>query len=564
MKARVARCVGYVWLVLLGVALIMTAAGAYVRSMQIQEYAFGCDPFGYLRMAQVSREATARGELPDYRLETPRTRLLIEFMQMQGIPHTAWGEVVAPHAHHYFPVAGHVAVQYPPGTGLLLAIFPRGEAVHGLNRVIICAFTAVGLLALIVAGWLRAWASAGCVIFALQFGLRILADMDATSYSINAMLVPILLSLTLVFLALVARSIAGKPRGSWALAFLAGVCFGFAVLVRLPVLFLLPGVLILLLGTSLRTLINPLVIAFALGVGLCGALPLLAHQHRVAGMWYLSTYSTLDNTSPSLSALDVTIPFYFEGGAGSKYNWALLVSVIGLAGIVLNRMGSIVGDRARIEWARIVLSVLVVWGISTAYFLTHRITIPYYQIPATFAVIVILALGGLTLEGQAKGKPRGVEPAESGRWRLLGHFSLALALLPGFVAIERAWPSRPRAPLSTNVPPRELHLPPDLAHEQAWIFADVQTGPLWYYARQPAFKVLFTDAPTRQLICRFIFERGEPLYAIKDCAEMQIILNELEQLGGRLESRGEMDGCPYYLVHWPKQGPARLIATTTR
>lgn len=563
MTARAARCIGYVWLLFLGVAFSISAAGAYVRSMQIQEYAFGCDPFGYLRMAQVSREAIAQRELPDYRLETPRTRLLIEFMQARGIAHTEWGEVVAPHAHHYFPNAGHVAVQYPPGTGLLLAIFPRGDAVHGLNRAIICAFTAVGLLALIVAGWLRAWASAGCVIFALQFGLRILADMDATSYSINAVLVPILISLALVILAFVARSIAEKPRTSWALAFLGGACFGLALLVRLPVLFLLPGVLILLLGTNLRTLINPRVIAFALGLGLCGVLPLLAHQHRVAGAWYLSTYSSLDNTPPSLSALEATVPFYLEGGAGSKYDWVLLVSAIGLAGIVLKRADRTVGDRARIDWARIVLSVLVLWGISTAYFLTHRITIPYYQIPATFAAVVILALGGLVLEGQARGVVR-VEYAESRRWRYLCRLALAAALFPGFVAIERAWPSRPRAPLSTNVPPRELHIPADLAHDQAWIFADVQTGPLWYYAKQPAFKVLFTDAPTRQLICLFIFERGEPLYAIKDSAEMQVVLDEIEQMGGRLESRGELDRCPYYLVHWPQQGPARAAATITR
>jgi hypothetical protein len=529
--------------------------------MQIQEYAFGCDPFGYLRMAQVFREAAARGELPDYRLETPHTRLLIEFMQVRGIPHSAWGEVVAPHAHHYFPVAGHVAVQYPPGTGLLLALFPRGDAVHGLNRLVICAFMAVVLLTLIVAGRLRAWASAGCVIFALQFGLRILADMDATSYSINAMLVPILLSLAFVFLALVARSIAEKPRISWALAFLGGACFGFAVLVRLPVLFLFPGVLILLLGTSLRTVINPPVIAFALGVGLCGVLPLFAHQHRVAGMWYLSTYSSLDNTPPSLSALDATIPFYFEGGPGSQYNWILLVSVVGLAGIALTRAGSRVADRGRIVWVRIVLSVLVLWGISTAYFLTHRITIPYYQIPATFGAVVALALGGLVLEGQACAMTRGGECAGSRRGRFLCQIALAAALLPGFVAIERAWPARPRAPLSTNVPPRELHIPADLAHEGAWIFADVQTGPLWYYARRPAYKVLFTDAPTRQLICRFIFERGEPLYAIKDSAEMQLVLGELEQMGARLEAKGEMDGCPYYLAHWPQQGPARLPAT---
>jgi hypothetical protein len=530
--------------------------------MQITEYAFGCDPFGYLRMAQLNRQAAERRELPDYRLETPRTRLLIEFMKSQGVSYEAWGELVAPHAHHYFPRAEHVAVQYPPGTGLLLALFPQGKAVHGLNQAVIFVYLAVGLLALIVAGRRRAWASAGGVVLALQLGLRIVADIDATSYSINAMLVPMLFSVVLVFVAILARAVAEKSRISWIAAFLAGVCFGFAVIVRLPVLFLLPGMLILLLGTTWRKLISPALIAFGVGVALCGALPLLAHQQRVAGMWYLSTYSSLDNMPPSLSVLESTIPFYFEGGLGSRYNWFLVVTLVGFSGLVLSRACRESGPRAPIGWARLFLAVLVLWGVSTAYFLTHRITILYYQIPATFAAVLILALGAFTLELKARETGEAEQSGERGLCRLLRLLSMAVAFVPGLIALERAWPSRPRAPLSTDVPARQVVFPAELTDDRIWIFADMQTGPLWYYANQSSFKIRFTDPATRALVCRYVFERGEPLYVIRDCAEMQDVLEAIEQLGGILEPRGEADGCPYYLVHWPQRGPGQTPQPT--
>jgi hypothetical protein len=29
------------------------------------------------------------------------------------------------------------------------------------------------------------------------------------------------------------------------------------------------------------------------------------------------------------------------------------------------------------------------------------------------------------------------------------------------------------------------------------------------------------------------------------------VLDEIVQLGGTLEQRGEVDGYPYYLIHWP-------------
>src|SRR5262245_7454674 len=160
--------------------------------------------------------------------------------------------MVAPHAHHYFPRAGSVGVQYPPGTALMLALFPEGQAVAGLNRATIALFLVTGFLLLILAGRHQAWLSAGFVTLALHLGLLILGRVGTDSFSINAALAPLLLGFLCVFAALGLRSKPGGDRVAWIAAFAGGCLLGFAILIRLPTIFLVPGFLLLLWPPSWR------------------------------------------------------------------------------------------------------------------------------------------------------------------------------------------------------------------------------------------------------------------------------------------------------------------------
>src|SRR5882672_2379284 len=123
---RVRRFLELSWLAALGIALIISALMTERRTRQVEENPSYCDPFGYLQMAQDLRQAKAGGRTPQFSIESAHNRLLIEFMQSQKWPLPLWDEMVAPLAYHYFPAADHVAVQYPPGAGLLLAAFPEG------------------------------------------------------------------------------------------------------------------------------------------------------------------------------------------------------------------------------------------------------------------------------------------------------------------------------------------------------------------------------------------------------------------------------------------------------
>lgn len=240
------KWLGWLWIVLLAAALAMSGLSAARQLRKVQEFPHGCDPFGYLQMAQEVRRAARNNTLPQFALESEHTRLLINLLQSRRVQLPSWSEMIAPHAHHYFPQANHVGVQYPPGTGLTLALFPEGRAVSNLNRVLVGLLSGVGLALLILAGVRGAWMAAGFVTLTMQIGMEILMGIQDSSFSINAIIAPLLVSCLCLFAALRVQARKEKISRVRLWSFLAGLAFGFAVLDRLPVILLVPGFLLLL------------------------------------------------------------------------------------------------------------------------------------------------------------------------------------------------------------------------------------------------------------------------------------------------------------------------------
>lgn len=550
----IGRVLCYLWVTLLAFSFWATWRYSRHEALRTEEYAYACDPFGYLRMAKQIRSAFARGDRPQFKLESTQTRTLIDFMQQQQVPLPRWEEVVAPHAHHYFPHSGYVGVQYPPGTGLALALFPQGEAVYGLNRAVISVFALVGVAVLLVAAWKRAWASVALVVLALSLALLVLARMGEASLSINAVLAPVLFT---CLLCLAALRLEHGGRNRWALlcAFLAGLSLGFATLVRLPSILLLPGLVVLLWPGWRRLLgFTSLPLALFLGMAIGGIVPVVINQSDVAGAWYLSTYASVDAAAPTFASVKSNISFFLGSGPGSVDNWALLVAVAGFAGFVIvtrdagTKSDASGKDGQWLKWERIALAAATIWVISICYFLTHRITAPHYMVPSIFATVALLGFGAFALD-------LGTEKQFAPR-RVMSWVALLLILAPGVAVLSRAWPIRSKLPGHAQAfthPP--ILLPAELVDDKAWIWADLLTGPLWYYANKPAFKIQFTDEQTRALIFRYVFERGERQYLLQDSEQMKQYVAEIERLGGRLEPRGKIDGQPYFLIVWPNGGP---------
>jgi len=559
MKARsLSTLLGCAWLCALGIALICSALSADRRTREVEEYAWLCDPFGYLQIAQDVRQAAATRSLPDFSIESPHNRLLIEMMKSRGLPLRFWDDMVAPLCHHYFPKADHIGVQYPPGTGFMLALFPQGEALHRLDRLVIGLFVLVGLVMLVLAAVRRTWLAAGFVILALSLGLEMLARIDNASFSINAMFAPLLLSSLCLCAAFSLRG--DSARSSYFVllfTFLAGLSFGFAVFVRLQVAFLMPGMLVLLWPNRLRDWYKSSLAAFALGVFLGGGLPLMMNQSRLTGAWYLSTYGVGNTDPPTLAAFWPNLHFYFDSGKPSQYNWALGVMLISCLALFLwTRRGAKLNGPAKflltLNWRRANLAALIMWLIPTVYFLTHEVTGHHYPIPQTFGAVLLLALAAIRLEGNNRAEN------SNPRSRALQLISLTLALMPGLISLALSWSNY--VPPTVERRPHQFALPSELADEHAWVWADLLSGSLWYYARKPAHKINFTSPDTRAMVFDFVRGRGEPQYIIRDGPDMERMQEEMVQSGARLEQRGEVDGYPFFLIHWPANGPARNAA----
>src|SRR6266436_1292973 len=561
-RIRLAPILIYAWLIVLFITILVSAQSAYRQSLNTEEYPYACDSFGYLRMAKEIRQAANRRELPQFKLESPQTRLLINFMRSQNIPVPDWDEVVAPHAHHYFPKTGSVGVQYPPGTGLTLAMYPEGKAVYGLNRTVVIVFLAAGVLAFVIAAYRRAWASIVLFVLAIHLGLAILGRIGALSFSINAVLVPILLSVLLA-LASVKLSFNNRNRLALLSAFAAGSLLGFATLIRLPTVFLVPGFLILLWPKSWRAAIKGVPAIFCLGVFLIGILPVLINQQIVAGAWYLPTYASVDAALPTVDRLRENFSYFFAAeGPAAQDNWALFYAIAGFVGFVVvsySRRNPESSDTGALSWKRLGLASLVVWLAPTLFFLSHWVTGAHYAIPGIFGAVALLGFGAFAIE-----VTRHETAIQFGKRNVLCWLALGLIVAMGLATLNRAWAGRSQMP----APPQAIAhnpvvLPAELADDRAWVWADLLTGTLWYYDNKPAFKIQFTNPETRALIFKFVFDRGERQYIVQDSERMQQFMDEIIHRGGALELRGKVDGQPHFLIRWPLGGPlVKSVAST--
>jgi len=405
---------------------------------------------------------------------------------------------------------------------------------------------------LAIAAWKRAWATIGLVVLALSVGLIVMARLGALSFSMNAVLVPIVLTCPLSLLALRFKT-AQRDRLALLFALLAGMSLGVATMIRLPSFLLSAGFLVLLWPGLRNFRIKSLPVVFALGVTIAGVLPVVINQHFVAGAWYLTTYSRADAEPPSLKNVGQSASYFLGNGDGAADNWALVAGLAGLIGFLMLylRRDSETCNRLGLSWKRLVLSVALLWIPSLCYFLLHRINSPHYMVSAVLATATLLGFGAFAMEVTSTA-PLRFEPR-----RIVSWVALALILWPGAATLKHVWTERDlaRAPQRANTHTPIL-LPAELVDDKAWVWADLLTGSLWYYANKPAFKIQFTDEQTRAMMFKFVADRGERQYLIQDSEQMKVYIAEIEKLGGKLELRGKVDGQLYYLVTWPNGVPS--------
>jgi hypothetical protein len=347
------------------------------------------DDICYLRQAHLFQKFGARGLDTDIAREDDRYLSA----KLKEIGYAAWEDATSAPCHIQMP-SKKVVIQYPPGTGFVLALFPEGFQVIPLY---VSATAIVFGFALLAIFYARATSS---LLLTTGFGclaIYLMVNPTKASYSVAPTMVACALAGFLTAKLLLSE----QRRHRLVFAAAVGLVLGLAVNFRLPNLFLASGYLIFLLVSFLlvrkfETFLQGVLFGAAFVVGMA---PTLLANAINAGSPFATTYGSVDATPPDLS-LSVIWSY------AADMQFVLLV----LAGVWTALM---------LRWHRgngmrqIALLVAANLVVNLAFFLSHPLFTPYYTIP-----IAMLSLWSLLFASL-------MQPAEIVDDRLVGQAARA-------------------------------------------------------------------------------------------------------------------------------------------
>ncbi|MGY3545121.1 hypothetical protein ACVWZ4_000614 [Bradyrhizobium sp. USDA 4472] len=257
--------------------------------------------------------------------------------------------------------SGKYVLQYPPGTGFLLALFPEGQQVVPLYAAASLIVTGFALLGIFAAR------SAQTVVGAGVFGalaVYMMINPTKASYSMAP---------TMAICAaagyLTAHWLAMGEREKWSVS-LIGLLLGLSVNFRLPNLFLVAGYVLYLGIAFLRARTGA---SFVRGLIFClayvaGMIPTLVANAINAGSPFATTYGSEDAIGPEFN-LEILGHYLHD------LQFGLILLAIGSTAWLLR-----VGDNGARQVALLVAGNLLV---NLFFFLSHPIFTPYYVVPVT-------------------------------------------------------------------------------------------------------------------------------------------------------------------------------------
>jgi uncharacterized membrane protein YeaQ/YmgE (transglycosylase-associated protein family) len=344
------------------------------------------DDICYLRQAHLFRELGLGGLNTD--ISRDDDHYLASKLKQIGFP--TWNDPTTVPCHNLMPATNKWVIQYPPGTGFLLALFPPGFQViplYVLSTVLVFGFALLGisyartrLSILLTAGF-------GCL------AIYLMINPTKASYSVAPTMVVCALAGFLT-----ATMFSARQRHGLFLTGLAGLLIGIAVNFRLPNLFLSSGYFLFffftfLLSRQMEAVLRGAVFGAAF---LAGMAPTLLANAINSGSPFSTTYGAVDVMPPELSfgvirSYLADMQFVWLVLAGAWTVWALR-------------------DSSTRQVALVTAANLLV---NSAFFLSHPVFTPYYTIP-----IAMLSLWSLLFASL-------MHPAEAVDDRLVGQAATA-------------------------------------------------------------------------------------------------------------------------------------------
>ena len=478
-------------------------------------YAFGCDSYGYARQAKLFREHGLIDGL-DTRVNAPDAQRLVDVARLSDGDSQGWQDLVAPLCHHYKESVHAIVLQYPPGTGLMLAMFAEPYSLRGL-LLLSMALAAIAVCLPIVSERLS---TQSLISGAMLYGLIAwtVKQPDAfASYSVIASIGLACLAAMLLYLRQDVALPSGLQRQFLSIAL--GACCGMLVAVRLPNAFIVCGIApVVLFGDGglhpirLRAAWQS-ALPFALGLLAVTAPLVLLPNFINAGGIFLTTYNSVDAAPPVLTKDVVSegVRFYFAEGFSSP---AIVVVTVLLALSACRRI-FIKSHRSQ---SGLFSGALIAFVLSLGFFVTHTISISYYLLPASIFALYALYFDFLPC---LQPNPRHVTTR---RVVLLVASIAALAIALGALY-------RPHK--------IEIKLPSQILDSKAVVWSDFNSGTIYYYTGKYSAKIAYASECVQNDVIVELAKRGIAQYFVQDSPRMTAVIDRLKpdvnfEAGGEL------------------------------
>lgn len=361
------------WKIVCGL-LVFAALASNVWSMSRWSEARGVyDDVCYLRQAHLFQKFGPGG------LDTDISRDDDHYLssKLKEIGFSTWNDPATAPCHTLMPVTNKRVMQYPPGTGFVLALFPQGFQVIPLY---ISASVVMSVFALAA---IAGAATIPSLSLATVFGVTaiyLMINPAKASYSIA----PTMMVCALAGF-LTAKLFAARQLGSrLLLTGLVGLLIGLAVNFRLPNLFLSSGYFLFFLGSFLlsRQIATALQGALFAAAFLVGMAPTLIANAINAGSPLSTTYGDADVKAPE-----------FSFGVIWSYVADMQFVLLLLAGAWTVLMLRLYRDNGARQVALVTAANLLV---NLAFFMSHPVFTPYYTIPIAMLSLWSLLFASLT------------------------------------------------------------------------------------------------------------------------------------------------------------------------
>jgi hypothetical protein len=330
------------------------------------------DDICYLRQAHLFQRFGLGGLDTD--ISRDDDRYLAAKLKEIGFP--TWRDTATAPCHTPMPATKKLVMQYPLGTGFVLALFPQGFQVIPLY---VSATVIVFGFALLAIFYARSQSS---ILLTAAFGclaIYLMINPAKASYSIAPTMVVCVLAGFLT-----ARLfLAGQRQQRLLLTALVGLLIGVAVNFRLPNLFLSSGYFLFffaafLLSRKIETALQGMVFGAAF---LAGMAPTLVANAINAGSPFSTTYGGVDVTPPDFSFSVI------RSYLADLQSVLLLLAMAWTALILRRRRGNGVRQVALVTAGNLLVNL--------AFFLSHPVFTPYYTIPVAMLSLWSLLFASL-------------------------------------------------------------------------------------------------------------------------------------------------------------------------